>query len=460
MSVLWRRKKRAEPITHLGTGAHMDVPGKILDITLPDSYRKRHTFVFGTTGVGKTRLAEMMIEQDIRAGKSVVFLDPKGDQQIFTKIFDVARQVGRETEMMLVTPVFPEYSAVVDPLAYYFMPDELVGHIVSGIQGGKEPFYRNIAKEITSAVITGNIMLARAEGRVPLQNIDSIRQNIRRQTLEEMANALVRVSDPEAASIAGVLQDILNSPQDYYAKVSSTLRTCLNELSSGNIGAIIGKAESNRFIERLESGKRVILVVHTGSMITREAGATLGKVLLSMIQSFVGRVYLSGKQRVSPGLAIYIDEAQSLFYQGVEDLFAKAGSADVMVHAFAQSVNQLYAAVGEEFAKSILDNTNTKIFMRCSDPETSEYVVQHFGTRKVLNSIYNPAQITTREIEEDVLKTQDVLNLQPREFYLMTYSGRFRGKTATVEDPKLKIRFPDAPTAVLAGRQQEDAHAV
>ena len=454
----WHHKKKAEVLTRLGTGVHMDTPGKIVDISLPDSYRKRHTFVFGTTGVGKTRLAEMMIEQDIRAGKSVVFLDPKGDQQIFTKIFDIARQVGRESEMMLVTPVFPEYSAVVDPLAYYFMPDELVGHIVSGIQGGKEPFYRNIAKEITSAVITGNIMLARAEGRVPLQNIDSIRQSIRRKALEDMANALLRISETEAISVAGVIQDILNSPQDYYAKVSSTLRTCLNELSSGNIGAIIGKAESNRFIERLESGKRVILVVHTGSMITREAGATLGKVLLSMIQSFVGRAYLSGKQRVTPTLSIYIDEAQSLFYQGVEDLFAKAGSADVMVHAFAQSVNQLYAAVGEDFARSILDNTNTKIFMRCSDPETSDYVVQHFGTRKVLNSIYNPAQITTREIEEDVLKTQDVLSLQTQEFFMMTYSGRFRGKTATVEEPKLKIRFPDAPTAILTARQQGENH--
>ena len=82
----WHHKKKAEVFTRLGTGVHMDTPGKIVDISLPDSYRKRHTFVFGTTGVGKTRLAEMMIEQDIRAGKSVVFLDPKGDQQIFTTI--------------------------------------------------------------------------------------------------------------------------------------------------------------------------------------------------------------------------------------------------------------------------------------------------------------------------------------------------------------------------------------
>jgi len=451
--------KNPETLVHLGTGVNMDQPGKIVPIALPDSYRKRHVFVFGTTGVGKTRLAEMLIEQDIRAGKSVVFLDPKGDQQIFTKIFDIARHCDREDEMLLVTPVFPEYSAVIDPLAYYFMPDELVGHIVSGIKGGREPFYRNIAKEITSAVIMGNILLAREEGRVPTQNLDAIRQAIRRSSLESMIQSLNRIDDPEAQSVAGVIQDILTSPQDYYAKVSSTLRTCLNELSSGNIGQIIGKADSNRFMERLEAGKRVILVVHTGSMITREAGETLGRVILSMIQSFVGRVYLSGRQKVKPGLSIYIDEAQSLFYQGVEDLFAKAGSADVMVHAFAQSVNQLYAAVGEEFAKSILDNTNTKIFMRCSDAETSEYVVNHFGTKKVLNSIYSQAQITTREIEEDVLRVNDVLSLQPRDFFMMTYSGRYRGRTAQVADPNLEIRFPDAPAAIRANREETpDAH--
>jgi len=458
--VFFRRKKAPEPTTLIGSGVNMDNPTKIIDIKLPDKHRQRHTFVFGTTGVGKTRLAELMIEQDIRAGKNVVFLDPKGDQQIFTKIYDVARQCGREEEMQLVTPIYPEYSAVIDPLAYYFMPDELVGHLVAGIKDGKEPFYRNVAKEVASAVVIGNILLARAEGRPPIMNIDSVRQAIRRSALEEMRQALERVADPEAQSVAGVIQDILESPQGYYETVSSTLRTALNELSSGNIGQIIGKAESNLFIERMEQGKGVIMVVHTGSMITREAGETLGRVVLSMIQSFVGRVYLSGKQKIDRGLSIYIDEAQSLFYKGVEDLFAKAGSAGVMVQAFAQSVNQLFAALGENEAKSILDNTNTKIFMRCTDAETSEYVVKHFGTRKMLSTIYNPAQITTREVEEDVLRVQDILNLQPQDFYMLTFAGKHRGRTATVHDPKLTIQCPDAPAVVRADREQGERHAV
>lgn len=77
-----------------------------------------------------------LIAQDIR----VVYFDPKGDQQIFTKIYEVAREEKRLNDLMLVTPIFPEYSAVVDPMVFNFMPDELVGHIVSGIMGGREPF--------------------------------------------------------------------------------------------------------------------------------------------------------------------------------------------------------------------------------------------------------------------------------------------------------------------------------
>ncbi|HEY6874170.1 MAG TPA: type IV secretion system DNA-binding domain-containing protein [Geobacteraceae bacterium] len=435
-------------MTSIGTGVNMDRPTKIVPISIPDSHRKRHMFVFGTTGVGKTRLCENLIEQDIHKGYSVVYFDPKGDQQIFTKIFDVARKAERLDELMLVTPIFPEYSAVVDPMAFYFMIDELVGHIISGIQGGKEPFYRNIAKEITTAVITANILLAREEGRLPVMNIDTIRQSIRRDALEQTMNSLRRIGNQDADLTAGMLEDILKSPMEYYAKVSSTLRTALMELSSGNIGKIIGQADSNRFIKRLEAGERVILVVHTGAMITREAAATLGKVLLSMIQSFVGRVYLSNKQKVDPPLSVFIDEAQSILYPGVEDLFAKAGSADVMVTAFAQSVNQVYAVLGEEFGKSILDNTNTKIFMRCSDAETSEYVTRHFGVRNVLTGIYGSNQVTTREVEQDILKVQDILGLQPREFYMLTYSGKFKGNTLNARTPGLKIVFPEAPAVV------------
>ncbi|MBK8187782.1 MAG: type IV secretion system DNA-binding domain-containing protein [Cellvibrio sp.] len=41
------------------------------------SERVTHTFVVGTTRVGKTRLAEILISQDIHNGEVVIVFDPK-----------------------------------------------------------------------------------------------------------------------------------------------------------------------------------------------------------------------------------------------------------------------------------------------------------------------------------------------------------------------------------------------
>ena len=107
-----RNTNPSKDMTKIGTGVNMDHRTKLVPIAIPDSDRKRHTFVFGTTGVGKTRLCENLIEQDIRKGYSVVYFDPKGDQQIFTKIYEVAREAKRLDELMLVTPALCEQPVV------------------------------------------------------------------------------------------------------------------------------------------------------------------------------------------------------------------------------------------------------------------------------------------------------------------------------------------------------------
>lgn len=446
--MFWKNKRKKEAVTHIGIGVCLDNPLEIMNISIPDKDRKRHTFIIGTTGVGKTRLAESMIDQDIRKGNSVVFFDPKGDQEIFSKIYEVAADCGRKDDLMLVTPVYPEYSAVIDPLAFYFYPEELVNHIISGIKAGKEPYYRETAKTITMSIVMANILLAQAEGRPATQNIELIRQCAQFKTLGDIAVALESVASPEAIALASTIRRFTNGDDEHFAKVSSSLQNCLNELTQGNIGKIIGQADSNRFMERLEQGRPVILVVQTSSMIVRESGAILGKIILSMIQSFVGRVYGGNRKCVTPPLAIYIDEAQSLLYEGAEELFSKAGSADVMITAFTQSVQNLYAVIGEDFAKAILDNTNTKIFMRCVDAETAEYVVKHFGVKKVLSGIFGSAQVTTREVEQDLVRVQDILELQNQKFYMTTYSGKYRGSTLDTPGSIYTVEFPEPPARI------------
>jgi len=52
--------------------------------------------------------------------------------------------------------------------------------------------------------------------------------------------------------------------------------------------------------------------------------------------------------------------------------------------------------------------------------------------------------ITSREVEEDIVRVEDMLNLQPRKFYMMSYHGRFYGKTINVNPARVVIKFPEA----------------
>ena len=56
------------------------------DVWMDIGERVGHTLVLGTTRVGKTRLAEILITQDIRRGDVVIVFDPKGDADLLRRV--------------------------------------------------------------------------------------------------------------------------------------------------------------------------------------------------------------------------------------------------------------------------------------------------------------------------------------------------------------------------------------
>lgn len=454
---LYRKPK--EPWTDIGTGILLDQPNDVIRIGYPDSFRKGHFWCFGTTRVGKTRTMENIIEQDIKKGYSVVAMDPKGDIDFFSKVAQVAIDTGRHEDLMLITPIFPQYSAILDPLSSYYLPEELVAHVTAGVAVGREPYFFGVAYEVSLVVVQALILLAESAGQRARFNLNDVKNHIGREALEQLKEKVAYIDGPEAEQLAKDMQKILDTPADYYSKVASSLRVALAELSSGNVGKIIGKADENRFIRRLEEGKGVILVVQLGSLLTKRAAYTAGKVIISMLQAFVGRRYASGKV-LNPPLALHIDEAQSVLYVGIEELFAKAGGANCYIHGYCQSISQLFAEIGEDRANTILDNCNTKLFMRVPDAKTAYYVSEHLGERKKFSPIISlGGGLSIRETEETRVSHTDVLNMAPRELYMTTYSGVYKGITADVSDCTLEVIFPEvqAGNEVQADRTEETA---
>ena len=430
--------------TLIGKGISLiDKKQKIQNIWLKDSDRKGHMFCFGTTRIGKTKIIESMICQDIEKGNSVVLVDPKGDISLFSKIVQTAFATGREKELCLISPIYPDSSASIDPLAYYYMPEEIVSHVVSGIKA-KEEFFVNVAYETTLVIVLSLIIFQKiGQSNAAHINFDEIKKRCSHSGLEKLKESLSDVTGDDAEEVRAALLQLLESPADYFAKISSSLRTVLTSLSTGSVGRIIGKASSNRFIKRLEQGKKVILVIQTGSLLTRRTSHIVARVLISMLQSFVGRRFASGRV-VTPPLALYLDEFSNLAYFDIADLFNKAGGAGIWIHAFSQSIADLNAEIGDDHSRKILDNTNTKIFMRVNDPQTATYISEYSGTVKKFSPILQlGGGIMIRETEEQAVLIEDAMNLGLQDFYMFGLSGAFRGRTVTVKPPVMDVVYPE-----------------
>lgn len=432
--------------TVIGTGHPISSRNTKSELIIKDEDLSGHFWCFGTTRVGKTRLIEGIIEQSINKGYSVVIIDPKGDVELFSKITQVAFEAGRKEDLMLLSPIFPQYSIELNPLEYYYMPEELVGHLVSGIEVGREPFFYNVAYE-TSLMIVQAFMLITKKTYGERFNFNDVKNVVSHHDLITLQMQIESLGDPNALKLAEDLKKIVDSGVDYYNKVSSSLRVSLMELTQGNTGKVIGHARGNPVIERLESKKGVILVAQVGSMLTRKAAYTAGKVLLSMLQSYVGRKFSSGR-KVSPPLQIHMDEAQNVLYKGIDDFFAKAGGANVHLFGYCQSINQIYAALNDVYSgNTILDNSNIKLFLKAPDPNTAEYGCQHFGVGKQMTSMMSTSGVLNiREMENDLLKPQDILNLKKREFFMLSYDGGFFGRTNDVSELYIDVVYPEAST--------------
>ncbi|TLE12776.1 DUF87 domain-containing protein, partial [Helicobacter apodemus] len=429
-----------------------------IEIYQDDDNRPNHTFVFGSTGVGKTRLLEGIMEQDIRKNQSVVIIDPKGDIALFSKMVQIAKECGREKDIMFISSIFPEYSLKINPLNNYFIDEEIIANIVSGVPAQDE-FFLKVAQETTTAIVKALNILRRINNNNEPLTFEEIAQRAHYKGIKYLQDELIEsvnedsllLNDKESIRILNLLEQILSSNQDYFSKVTTTLRTTLTEMSVGNIGKIIGNVKTNRFIDRLEEDKPVLLYVMTGSMLTRQSSAILSKVIISMIQCCVGKVVSSGRS-FKHRLNVYIDEAASSVYRGIEVLFAQGRSSNLNLTALTQSLADMVAEIGQERADKLFDLTNTKIIMRINEQKSAELISDMGGKKSGYSYFLNlEGGINSREVEELNIEADDITQLQKREFYYFGFEGRFKGKTAPVSAGKYEIIFPDISNKAKRG---------
>lgn len=131
-----------------------------LDVSMDLRERVGHSLALGTTRVGKTRLAELLITQDIRRGDITIVFDPKGDADLLRRVWAEAHRAGRENELYVFRLGWPDISARYNAVGRFECVSEVAGRISGQLSGeGNSAAFREFAWRFVNIVARALVAL-------------------------------------------------------------------------------------------------------------------------------------------------------------------------------------------------------------------------------------------------------------------------------------------------------------
>ncbi len=405
-----------------------------VDVSLPLPERVGHTLVLGTTRVGKTRLAELFITQDIRrrnaAGEHevVIVFDPKGDADLLKRMYVEAKRAGREREFYILHLGWPEISARYNAVGRFSRISEVATRIAGQLSGeGNSAAFREFAWRFVNIIARALVELGQRPDYMLIQrhvvNIDALfieyashffartepkawevivqlearlnDKNIPRNMIgrEKRVVALeqylsqVRVYDP----VLDGLRSAVRYDRTYFDKIVASLLPLLEKLTTGKIAQLLAPDYSDLndprpiFDWMQIVRKRAVVYIGLDALSDAEVAAAVGNSMFSDLVSVAGHIYKFGIDDGLPGAAagmrvpinVHADEFNELMGDEFIPLVNKGGGADLQMTAYTQTLSDIEARIGSKAkAGQVIGNFNNLIMLRVRESATAELLTR------------------------------------------------------------------------------------
>jgi conjugative coupling factor TraD (TOL family) len=447
--------------------------------------------VLGTTRVGKTRLCEVLVAQDIRRGDTTIVFDPKGDVKLLQRMYAEAKRAGREKDMWVFHLGYPQISDRYSPIADYSKITEVASRIANALPSeGQSAAFKDFVWRFVNMIAKTGAALGDSPSYKWLYaqatNIDSLAERYFKQYLQmrdanwrddydRMASILATTATAnnkktgrslEAATLALYIQaksfndetataiiSVLASEKSYFEKLVSSLYPLLEKLTTGEAGKLLSPDASDlsdkRRIFSWENILKTKGIVYIGldALSDYEVAGCVGNAMFADLTSLAGRIYKENKPGTPDRVRIHADEFNELVDDEFVPMLNKAGGAGYQVTVYTQTWDDVEARVGNRAkAAQMAGNLNSMIMLRVKNITTAEMLTNQLplvalNMRTTVSGSSDGGQEGTHfgAKTEDRFTTREVPTLQPADLVKLPKGQAF----ALLDGGQLfKIRLP------------------
>jgi len=331
--------------------------------------RRRHIYVVGKTGMGKTVMLENMAIQDIQAGRGVGFIDPHGEAA--EKLLDFV-PASRINDVIYFNPADLDF-----PIAFNVMEKVGVEHkhlVASGLMG----VFKKIWPDVWSArmeYILNNAILALLEyPDTTLLGINRILADA-----EFRKKIIERCSDPVVKSFW--VQEFARYTQRYETEATAAIQNKVGQfISNPLIRNIVGQVKSKIDMrEIMDKGKILIANISKGK-IGEDNSRLLGALLITKLQlAAMSRVDILEEKRSD--FFLYVDEFQNFATEAFVNILSEARKYRLSLVLGNQYISQLEEMTptgrSTKVRDAVFGNVGTIVTFRVG-AEDAEYLEKEF----------------------------------------------------------------------------------
>jgi hypothetical protein len=310
--------------------------------------RRRHMYLIGKTGTGKSTLMENMIVTDIRAGEGVAVVDPHGE--LVEKIIRFI-PTERTNDVVYFNPADLEY-----PIAFNILECPNPEHrnlIASGLVGVfKKIWADSWGPRLEYILMNGILALLEYPGSTLL---GLMRMLVDKQFRKKV---ITYIKDPVVKSFW--MNEYANYNEKFRNEAIAPIQNKVGQfLASAVIRNIVGQTKSTIDLREVMDQKKILLLNLSKGRIGEENSALLGAMMITRIQlTAMSRVDIPEEER--PDFYLYVDEFQNFSTDSFANILSEARKYRLNLIMAHQYIEQL----GEVVSAAVFGNVGTIIAFR------------------------------------------------------------------------------------------------
>jgi hypothetical protein len=369
--------------------------------------RRRHMYIIGKSGMGKTKLQESLVNRDIEMGEGVAVMDPHGDF-----IMDVLSKIPehRLNDVIIFDPADTEFPIAFNPMEVY--DPNLKNQIASGVVNTFKKIFGTSWGPRLEYILNYTVLALLDTPNSTLLGIVNMLtdKNYRKDVITNIQDPVVKKFwTTEFASYnekfaTEAIAPILNKVGQFVA--NSLIRN------------VIGQPHSSFNIRDMMDKQKILLINLSTGRVGETNAALLGSLMITAIQlAAMSRADIAEEDRSD--FYLYVDEFQNFATESFKNILSEARKYHLNLTVAHQYIAQMEDSGVRD---AIFGNVGTMITFRVGAED---------------------AAVLAREFDPP-FEVQDLINLERQNIYIkMTIDGKsegaFSAKTLTVKNERTEF---------------------